>query len=478
MILNNKFFKRIEAVCTGKYHFEKHEGILKYQVLLLKILIILSILLIGIIAIVRFYEGNITQAIADIIFIVILGINFYFLYRDKYYFKIISRIVIGSALLTIVALMYNTPEAFSPIIWITTTVYLMFFLLSRREAWKWLFAVLIFIVITHSTEFAFDNFEFSDIFILISNIFLLSLVLTWYEKIKEDNEEQHIKNKILLEKEVQIKTKELSESNEALEELNKTLEQRVNSEIEKNAKKDTIMMAQSRQAAMGDMISMIAHQWRQPITAIGMGAQNIQLDIELEDIDTKRFDMKLTKIVEQTEFLSKTIDDFRNFLKPNKKPSSCMFCKIAEDTLTIIGKSLENNNITLEKSYEDDLEITTFRNEVIQVLLNIINNSKDVMKIKEMDDGIIWLNISHNDEMAIFKICDNAGGIPDDILPRIFEPYFTTKEEKGGTGLGLYMSQMIVEKHLKGTIKAQNIDNGLCMRVSIPLNIDKGNLDD
>jgi signal transduction histidine kinase len=155
-----------------------------------------------------------------------------------------------------------------------------------------------------------------------------------------------------------------------------------------------------------------------------------------------------------------------------------MFCKIAEDTLTIIGKSLENNNITLEKSYEDDLEITTFRNEVIQVLLNIINNSKDVMKIKEMDDGIIWLNISHNDEMAIFKICDNAGGIPDDILPRIFEPYFTTKEEKGGTGLGLYMSQMIVEKHLKGTIKAQNIDNGLCMRVSIPLNIDKGNLDD
>ena len=233
--------------------------------------------------------------------------------------------------------------------------------------------------------------------------------------------------------------------------------------------KDEIMLAQSRQAAMGDMISMIAHQWRQPITAIGMGAQNMQLDIELGDINPKRFDTKLTKIVEQTEFLSKTIDDFRDFLKPNKKPKNCKLSELVEDSLTIIGKSLQNNNITLEKSFEGDIKITTYYSEVIQVLLNIINNSKDIILIKNVEDGIIWISFSHDEKMAYIKICDNAGGIPENILPRIFEPYFTTKEEKGGTGLGLYMSQMIIEKHLKGTIKAQNHNGGACITVSLPL---------
>ena len=112
--------------------------------------------------------------------------------------------------------------------------------------------------------------------------------------------------------------------------------------------KDEIMLAQSRQAAMGDMISMIAHQWRQPITAIGMGAQNMQLDIEMDEIDPERFDRKLNNIVEQTNFLSKTIDDFRDFLKPNKKPSTHTLSKIVEGALNIVEKSLENNNITLE----------------------------------------------------------------------------------------------------------------------------------
>ena len=242
--------------------------------------------------------------------------------------------------------------------------------------------------------------------------------------------------------------------------------------------KDEIMLAQSRQAAMGDMISMIAHQWRQPITAIGMSAQNMQLDIEMDDIDSKRFDTKLSKIVELTAFLSKTIDDFRDFLKPNKKPNTQMLSKIIKGTLSIIEKSLENNNITLKESLQDDTEITTYSNEVIQVLINIINNAKDIIKIKDINNGIICLNISHDNETAKFEICDNAGGIPEDILPRIFEPYFSTKEEKGGTGLGLYMSKMIIEKHLKGIIDVHNNDEGACFSITIALKHDEGVLDD
>ena len=242
--------------------------------------------------------------------------------------------------------------------------------------------------------------------------------------------------------------------------------------------KDEIMLAQSRQAAMGDMISMIAHQWRQPLTAIGVGAQNLQLDIELDDIDPKRFNTKLTKIVELTAFLSKTIDDFRDFLKPNKKPETSMLSKVLNGALGIVGKSLENNNITLKYSLQSNIEITTYSNEVIQVLINIINNAKDIIIIKNIDDGVIWLNISHDEETVKFEICDNAGGIPEEILPRIFEPYFSTKEEKGGTGLGLYMSKMIVQKHLKGVISAHNSAEGACFSITIPLIHNEGDLDD
>jgi signal transduction histidine kinase len=238
--------------------------------------------------------------------------------------------------------------------------------------------------------------------------------------------------------------------------------------------KDEMILAQSRQAAMGDMISMIAHQWRQPITAISMGAQNMQLDIELEDINPERFDEKLTKIVEQTAFLSHTIDDFRDFLKPNKKLDVSKISDIINSTLGLIGKSLQNNNISVEKTLANDLEIVTYNSELIQVLLNILNNSKDIISIKKIDNATIKISIDNDDKNVYFYICDNAGGIADDVLPRIFEPYFTTKDEKGGTGLGLYMSQMIVKKHLNGTIKAKNIKDGACFTITLPLKNNHG----
>jgi PAS domain S-box-containing protein len=241
--------------------------------------------------------------------------------------------------------------------------------------------------------------------------------------------------------------------------------------------KDEIMLSQSRQAAMGDMISMIAHQWRQPITAISMGAQNMQLDIELEDIDPIRFDEKLCKIVEQTAFLSKTIDDFRNFLKPNKKADTCRASEIVEGALGLIGKSLENNSITLSKSFQNDIEFISYYSEVIQVVLNILNNSKDIIILKKMSDGYIEIKTDADDKYVYIEIYDNAGGIPYNVLPRIFEPYFTTKDDKSGTGLGLYMSKMIVEKHLKGKILAQNINEGTFFKLSLPIKTSEGNKD-
>jgi signal transduction histidine kinase len=270
-----------------------------------------------------------------------------------------------------------------------------------------------------------------------------------------------------------ISDTKLRNQDKELKELNEHLETRVQKEISKNREKDELLVAQSRQAAMGEMISMIAHQWRQPITVIALIAQNIQLDIDLDEFDSNLLEQRLDEIVEQTHFLSHTIDDFRNFLKPNESPDSALISTILDGALSIIEKSLSNHNIEVEKSYQNDSLIYSFSNEIIQVLLNILNNAKDIIQTKQITDGKIVVTSDSDKNHAYLTIKDNGGGIPDDVLPKIFEPYFSTKEEKGGTGLGLYMSHMIVEKHLKGMLTAKNSGHGAIFTVILPLHYKK-----
>jgi two-component system CheB/CheR fusion protein len=225
---------------------------------------------------------------------------------------------------------------------------------------------------------------------------------------------------------------------------------------------------------MGDMIAMIAHQWRQPITVIAMAVNNIRLDIELEEEITTESLLKMTNaITEQTQHLSKTIDDFRNFFKPNKERQYVTLCKVLGDTLGIIGKSLENNDIRLEFSQTCRREIFTFPNELLQVFLNLIGNAKDsLIRSKTADPLISIVVIEEGENEVRTTICDNGGGIPEAILDKIGQPYFTTKDE-GGTGLGLYMSKTIVEKHLQGKLTWENVQTdkgaGACFIVTLPI---------
>lgn len=469
MIEDGTLYERLEDALIGHYRFEEHERIEKDQIMLLKILIIISGLLIGIMAVIRLLNAHLDQASVDLAFVFILSGSFYLLHQHRRYFKAISRFIIGSALMTVAMLIHTIPDSFAPLFWVATTIYLMFFLLNKKEAWKWLATVMSYLAVIYYTGHGLQSLSPSDMFIFFGNVSLLSLVLTWYERIKEDNARHILQKNVRLEEEVADKTKELRETNSSLQQLNETLGQRIDEEIAKSREKDKIMLAQSRQAAMGDMISMIAHQWRQPISVISMGANNILLDIELGQYEHERVKEKLDKIIAQTHYLSQTIDDFRDFLRPTKQPKSTTLEAIAEGALSIIGQSLEDNGITLVKRFGDDVTLSTFPNELIQVLLNIINNSKDVFKERRDGEAHIWLYTDHDSTMAVMKVCDDAGGIPPEILPRIFEPYFSTKESKGGTGLGLYMSQMIVERHLGGSLTAENRDDGACLTITLPI---------
>jgi len=232
------------------------------------------------------------------------------------------------------------------------------------------------------------------------------------------------------------------------------------------------IFAQSRFAAMGEMIGMIAHQWRQPITAIGMGANNMIMDIELNESDMQIFKKHLEQINMQVQFLSNTIDDFRNFFKPNREMTETSVGKIIDGSLKIIGKSLENNNIKVEKKVEFNPPIEAYESELVQVLLAIMGNAKDALLDRCAESPTITVTSLQNPEFIDFvelHICDNGGGIPSEILEKIFEPYFTTKSAKNGTGLGLYIAKTIIEKHQGGSIGVRNEELGACFWIRMPI---------
>lgn len=241
-------------------------------------------------------------------------------------------------------------------------------------------------------------------------------------------------------------------------------------------RKDQMMMAQSRHAAMGEMIGMIAHQWRQPISGIAMNANNILLDIALETFDSASATVYAQDILDQTQHLSKTIDDFRNFFKPDKSVSSVNLREIIEETFTIVKDSLMNNGIQIKTTYLSETKVDAYSRELMQVFVNLINNAKDALISRETKDPLIDICVYEDELYLNTTFCDNGGGIDEAILPKLFDPYFTTKDEKTGTGLGLYMSKMIIEDHLHGVIEGYNSNDGACFKVKLLKNSPKNEI--
>ncbi len=235
--------------------------------------------------------------------------------------------------------------------------------------------------------------------------------------------------------------------------------------------KEEMMIAQSRHAAMGEMISMIAHQWRQPLSIISMGANNILADIELEMIEEESLKEGADEIIFQTQELSSTIEDFKNFFKPVKTIEEVFVEDIFKETFKVMGQSLENNNIEVITNFQSCKKIHTYTRELMQVFINIIKNAKEALLDNEIENKKIIIDMEDNIDFISIKISDNANGIPSDTIEKIFNPYFTTKNEQNGTGLGLYMSKTIIEKHLKGSLKVKNITNGVCFEIQLYYNV-------
>lgn len=253
---------------------------------------------------------------------------------------------------------------------------------------------------------------------------------------------------------------------EALRELNATLETRVREEAQKNREKDHLLIQQSRLAAMGEMIGNIAHQWRQPINALGLVLANIRDAHEFGDLDQDYLHTQVDRGTNLIHKMSTTIDDFRNFFRPDRSRQVFSLAQAVKEALMVVELSFTHSNIRIELDIAEDVSSLGLGNEYAQVVLNLLANSKNAISERQVQAGAVHIRVARDGDMAAVTVGDNGGGIPEEVLPKVFDPYFTTRES--GTGIGLYMSRMIIE-NMGGHISVTNTEAGARFTLHTPL---------
>jgi signal transduction histidine kinase len=334
----------------------------------------------------------------------------------------------------------------------------------------------------HSLEMAFDAFLLTVLIFPMLYLFLFKPMIS------------HIELRRKVEEELKEKSKELAE-------LNKNLERRVREEIEKQMEQEQLLVQQSKLATMGEMISAIAHQWRQPINSLGIVIQDLECAYENGQIDKKYIDETVKKTLRLILFMSRTIDDFRAFLKPSREKTPFNVKLAVKEVLALTSMQLRHHKIFLRlrcgiegcmyssgkkhqiegvfKTYaceNCEQSVLGYPNEFKQVILNIIDNAKDAILEKrkesmEIENGKIAIEIYRENGRIFINIKDNGGGIKEEVLDRIFEPYFTTRAVYG-TGIGLYISKVIIESHMGGKLYAKNENGSAIFTIAMNVMID------
>jgi len=277
---------------------------------------------------------------------------------------------------------------------------------------------------------------------------------------------------------------QVDKKTEELQELNANLELKISSAISEVQQKNKMLQQKSRMAQMGELLSMIAHQWRQPLGAISAVCIDLRMKIKLEDFDLETNEGKedflyyiensMIGIDGFVQSLTQTVDDFRSFHRPDKKLDNGSVHESINKALNIIKTAFSIDNIALQEEYESKISLDIYSNELMQVILNILKNSQDnflLLKNREdkpfVNDAYIKIKTYDTNEHTFIEISDNGEGIDDAVLEKIYDPYFSTKDEKNGTGLGLYMSKTIIHEHHKGELYAYNTDDGVCFVIKL-----------
>lgn len=298
---------------------------------------------------------------------------------------------------------------------------------------------------------------FSVIILVLVSIFSILIsrrvsksFINYKKEIHEQNRKLENINSTLEEK-VEEKTTELKN-------LNEQLEEKISKRVEELKERDNTLAQQSKMVALGEMIGNIAHQWRQPLSTISTAASGLKLKKEMDILTDEDIIQFSDGIVKNSKYLSQVIEDFKDYVKDEKVKTKFNICESTSNALNIFDSSIHNHNLKIVEDFKENVFINNYKNELVQALVNILNNAKDALKEQQEDenDRLIFITTDIIENKATIIIKDSAGGVSDNIISKIFEPYFTTKNKKQGTGLGLYMSYQIIVDSMNGELKVEN----------------------
>ncbi len=251
-----------------------------------------------------------------------------------------------------------------------------------------------------------------------------------------------------------------------LEDLNSSLEERIEKAVTELRTRDDLLIQQSRLTAMGELINSIAHHWRQPLNNIGLIVQNLQLAFRANDLSIDEFDSEIAYVMRTLQQISETINDFRTFFNHEKDPYSFSVNDAVARSVTFVTPSFRSKRISIVCNDHADVSVTGYPNEFAQALMNILVNAGDALQEAQTEKMQISVSVSSEDNRSIVTVTDSGGGISDEILPKIFDPYFTTRQGNRA-GLGLFMSKTIIERHMNGRLSARNVGGGAEFRIEV-----------
>lgn len=300
--------------------------------------------------------------------------------------------------------------------------------------------------------------DYSYLWILMLILFIISIFFLYRQYILKHNnnflQSEILKRTHQLEKSNQI----LKEKKDELDKLNSSLEIKIKDEVEKNKLFQEKLFKADKLASMGEMMSNIAHQWRQPLSMISTVATGVKIQKEFGTLDDNELIQNMELINKNAQYLSETINDFKNFIKGDRKIRNYNLSTTINNFLHIVESSIKKDNLNIILDLEDNIEINGYPNELIQCLINIFNNSKDALEEKKEENPLIFISTTLENNTINIIIKDNAGGIPDNIISKIYDPYFTTKHKSQGTGLGLHMTYKLIDEGMHGKIEARNVE--------------------
>lgn len=261
--------------------------------------------------------------------------------------------------------------------------------------------------------------------------------------------------------------KQVQNREDDLKALNDSLFMKVQCGIQEAKQKDKKILEQAKLARIGSMISMIAHQWRQPLTQLSSILMELETATRFKNVNENHIYSAIEKSDKMIEFMSNTIDDFRNFYKPDKIKEEFLVSQACSKAINIIDATLKNFGIKLNVNIKNDKKVYGYPTEFAQVILNLLSNAKDILVEKEIKNPRIDMSIDSKGVLSIITIKDNAGGIDEKNQELIFDPYYSTKDSSKGTGLGLYISKLIIERNMGGELSVYNDEEGAVFKIII-----------